>query len=206
MLQLLPPLISGLLATKGQVCGSTWPGTLQPVLQLLSLLHSRGMADVTSYAGVPLLLLGMLRTFCSARSDGAFEVAAIAAQLVWQVAPRHRWGGHTPLLAEAEACLAMPRAAIAFEALVQQPDVNVNLTAGWLRQLRVLWQQRQRALTHCTAMSSASISDHQLLCRAVSNIHSVDKVSGLYGRMCGMITCSAYDVSGAVCYDSDCEL
>lgn len=171
LLQLLPPLISTLLASEVRVCGAMWLSIHQPVLGLLIYLHTRGMADITSYAGVPLLLLGMLRNFCSLGSDEAFEVAAIATQLVSEAAPRQIWGRHTPLLEEAGACLAMPRAAVAIQALFQQP--SGNSTAEWLR------QKRQRASTQRRDMSEESITDHQRLRRDVAVMLSLDMVSGL---------------------------
>lgn len=76
LLQLLPAYISLLQDTSVRACQQQWPGIRNLALHMIAPMHALGMDGLSAYAGMPELLLGLLRAFRSLASDNAFAAAA----------------------------------------------------------------------------------------------------------------------------------
>lgn len=137
---------------------------------LLPALRTAGLADITAHAGVPQLLLSLLRSFRGSGGAEAFAVAAIAVQLMSGAPAGSGWGRETGLLAEVEACLAQPEAAMAMLVLLQLPQVHV--ITDWLRgDGKSVWS------VHTPESVHPDCSPYGLLCRGVAGLRACHSVS-----------------------------
>lgn len=189
LLQLLPPYITLLQSISVRACQQHWPGIRVFALMIICPMQSLGMGDIVAYAGMPALLLGLIRALRSLASNDVFAAAAIAIQLLG-TAPCQYWCGRgNALLAEARACIAMPRAAAAIQKALRQPVML--RTVHWLQTLQYQHHARLQpagSVAQDKDSSGEDLTQHQLLCAAAATLQSADTVSlrcsGIVDQLC----------------------
>lgn len=129
-----------MLLSRGNalLAGTNWLVAQPIIIDWLLSLHGSSLADIIAMAGVPDLLLSLLRVYTAADNPAMYSLAATALHVI-SIIPEPDaaagpwlfcWLADCALLPELSACLARPGASAKLSAAVNAPDLSA--TKAWL--------------------------------------------------------------------------